>query len=146
MTVSSRLWVKAVGVKLEGLKELEQKLNKRFSPVRVQKIIDKGLVAGGRKMLLMVEQEQAKYKRTGATVNEATLSDPMTIGGKRIIKIHWKGSKNRFAVIHLQEQGFHNSKGEFVSPDSKGALQRVVIEGQRVYAETVRDEIARAFR
>lgn len=94
------MWVKAVGVKLEGLKEFEQELNMLFSPERVQRIIDKALVAGGRKMVHMIKQEQAKYRETGSTVSEATLSDPMTVAGKRIVKVHWRGPKNRYAVIY----------------------------------------------
>lgn len=137
--------MKAVGVKLEGLKEFESELNRLFSPARVERIVDKALVAGGRKMLHMIKQEQAKYREAGATVSEATLSDPMTVAGKRIVKIHWRGPNRRYAVIHLQEQGFYNKDGTFNSPDSKGALQRVVIEGQKTYAKTVRDEIQRAF-
>ena len=140
------MWVKAVGVKLEGLKQFEQELNMLFSPERVQRIVDKALVAGGRKMVHMIKQEQVKYRETGSTVSEATLSDPMTVAGKRIVKVHWRGPKNRYAVVHLQEQGFHNRDGTYNNPDSKGSLQRTVIEGERVYAETVRDEIARAFR
>ncbi|WP_337227953.1 hypothetical protein [Staphylococcus succinus] len=135
-----------MGVELTGLKELESELNKMFSPERVERIIDKGLVAGGQRMLHLIKQEQAKYRETGSTVSEATLSDPMTIGGQRVVKIHWRGPNKRYAIIHLQEQGFYNRDGSYNSPASKGALQRVVIEGRKVYLETVKNEFQRAFR
>lgn len=135
-----------MGVKFTGLKELEQELTEKFSPEKMQRIVDKALVAGGRRVLHVVKQQQAKYRDTGATVSEATLSDPMTLNGQRIVKIHWRGPKNRYSIIHLQENGFYNKDGTFNNPPSKGALQRAIIEGKEVYFQTVKSELEKEFR
>ncbi|WP_426803774.1 hypothetical protein [Staphylococcus capitis] len=34
------------------------------------------------------------FKDTGESVEETTLSKPMTISGVRTVKIHWRGPKN----------------------------------------------------
>lgn len=134
-----------MGVKFTGLKELEQELMKQYNPVRMERIIDKALIAGAKRMLHIVKQTQSKYKNTGATVSETTISEPMTLNGRRVVKIHWRGPDNRYAVIHLQEEGFYNKDGTFNSPDSKGALQRAVIEGREVYFQTIKSELEKEF-
>lgn len=134
-----------MGVKFTGLKELEQELMKQYNPARMEKIIDKALIAGAKRILHIIKQEQSKYRETGATVSEATISEPMTLRGERIVKVHWRGPKNRYAIIHLQEQGFYNRDGTFNSPDSKGALQRAIIEGREVYAQTIKSELEKHF-
>lgn len=133
-----------MGVKFEGLKELERQLEQTYGETNMQRIIDKALVAGAKRVLHIVKQEQAKYRKTGATVSEATISEPMTIGGERIVKIHWRGPKNRYAIIHLQENGFYNKDGTFNNPDSKGALQRAILEGKQVYYQTIKSELEKS--
>lgn len=130
-----------MGIKFEGLKSLEKELNDKYGKENMQRIIDKALVAGGNRILHIIKQEQAKHRDTGATVREATLSEPLESGGGRIVKIHWKGPENRYALIHLQEQGFYNRDGTFNNPSSKGLLQRAIASGREIYFQTVSQEM-----
>lgn len=130
-----------MGVEIRGMKELERELNVRYGQSNMNAIIDKALVAGGHKVLAIIKAEQSKYKDTGETVREAKLSEPMWIGGERVVKIHWRGPRDRWRIIHLQESGFYNKDGSFNSPKSKGALQRAMVAGREVYFLTIKKEL-----
>lgn len=132
-----------MSLKVTGMRELEKQIEQKLGHAKMREIQDEALKDGGQVILKMIKAEQSKYADTGATVNEATLSVPMWIKGERIVKIHWKGSMERYRIIHLQERGFWTKDGSYYNPKSKGALQRVMQRGRAAYFQSVHDRVKR---
>ncbi|ASE38010.1 hypothetical protein CD039_01645 [Staphylococcus argensis] len=83
------------------------------------------------------------FEDTGESVRETTISKPMTIGGVRVVKIHWQGPKQRYRIIHLNEFGHFDRSGKWVNTKGKGVIERAMREGREVYFRTVKDELKR---
>ncbi|MGY3717187.1 hypothetical protein ACWE42_16875, partial [Sutcliffiella cohnii] len=105
-----------MSVKIKGINQLIKNLEKRFGPENVQRISDKALIAGAEVFVKELKIQFQTFKDTGASISEITISKPLVVDGKRLIKIHWKGPKNRYRIIHLNEWGTINNP----NPRGKG--------------------------
>lgn len=81
------------------------------------------------------------FKDTGESVEETTLSKPMTISGVRTVKIHWRGPKQRYRIIHLNEYGHFDRLGKWVNTAGKGVIENAMREGRETYFRTVKEEM-----
>ena len=68
------------------------------------KVQDKALIAGAKVIVEEVKQLKPS-KDTGALINEVSFSKPEWINGKRTITVYWRGSKDRYKIVHLIEYG-----------------------------------------
>ncbi|GGA99637.1 hypothetical protein ERX37_05475 [Macrococcus hajekii] len=131
-----------MAVKVEGIKELEAQLEKRFGKAHSQRWIDKGLIAGAKIVKKAVFEHFNEFKDTGASQREITISDPVTLNGVRTVKIYWKGPNDRFKIIHLNEFGTIKNP----NPDGKGAVERALREARETYFKVVKSEVAKYLR
>lgn len=128
-----------MGVDISGNDQLASELERRLGAVRMQQIVDKALIAGAKKFVQEMKQEFQGFKDTGATINEITISDPMTISGVRTIKIYWKGPDDRYRIIHLNEWGTVKNP----NPKGKGAIARTMKNAANAYREVIKQELRR---
>ena len=131
------------GARLKGLKELEQELEKRFGKQNAQRISDEALKAGAKVFVEALTFEFAttphKGYSEGATIDEITISDPVTINGVRTVRVHWRGPDGRYRIIHLNEFGTINNP----NPPWKGVIARTMQKAERAYRNAIKEAIER---
>ncbi|WP_353423658.1 hypothetical protein PYH68_05685 [Staphylococcus xylosus] len=130
-----------MSVSIKGDKEIIAYLEKKFGKSATKRITDFALTKGGQKVVQIMKSNMKSFKDTGESVSETSLSKPMTIGGVRTVKIHWRGPKQRYRIIHLNEYGHYDRSGKWVNTAGKGVIERAMREGRETYFRTVKEEI-----
>ncbi|MBU6132150.1 hypothetical protein BU100_07195 [Staphylococcus xylosus] len=130
-------------ISVKGDKEIIAYLEKKFGKSATKRITDFALTKGGQKVVQIIKRDMGSFKDTGESVSETSLSKPMTIGGVRTVKVHWRGPKQRYRIIHLNEFGHYDRSGKWVNTAGKGVIERAMREGRETYFRTVKEEIRR---
>lgn len=130
-------------ISVKGDKEIIAYLEKKFGKSATKRITDFALTKGGQKVVQIIKRDMGSFEDTGESVSETSLSKPMTIGGVRTVKIHWRGPKQRYRIIHLNEFGHYDRSGKWVNTAGKGVIERAMREGRETYFRTVKEEIRR---
>lgn len=130
-------------ISVKGDKEIIAYLEKKFGKSATKRITDFALTKGGQKVVQIIKRDIGSFKDTGESVSETSLSKPMTIGGVRTVKVHWRGPKQRYRIIHLNEYGHYDRSGKWVNTAGKGVIERAMREGRETYFRTVKEEIRR---
>lgn len=128
-----------MGVSVTGNSQLERELMRRLGSQRTQQIVDRALLAGARVFVYELKSQFESFKDTGASINEITISQPVTVGGARTVKIFWRGPKGRYRVIHLNEWGTVNNP----NPEGKGAIARALRNAAETYRNAIKQELRR---
>ena len=123
-----------MSVKIKGQKKLLADLEQRFGAKHVQRISDMALIKGAQVFKKELENQFQSFRDTGASIDEITISEPMISNGTRMVKIHWKGPKGRYRIIHLNEWGTVNNP----NPKGKGAVARVIRNAEKEYARVIK--------
>lgn len=123
-----------MGVAISGMAELARELERRFGQERAQQIGDEALLAGARVFVQELEQQLETFRDTGATVREVTIAQPATIGGIRVVRVHWKGPDGRYRIVHLNEWGTVKNP----NPKGKGAIARALKNSKKEYRAAVK--------
>lgn len=132
-----------ITINVEGIEQTIEDLESLFGSMNLQKIKDNALKEGAAFMRDKIHEAQLKTADTGAMASEVTFSDPKTIDGQRTVTIHWRGPDNRYAVVHLVENGFHDRSGKFIRPAAYGQLENVLAANRTRYIKIVQSSIAR---
>ena len=130
-------------VTVKGDKEIIAYLEKKYGKSATKRITDLALTKGGQKVVQIIKNNIKSFKDTGESVEETTVSKPMTINGVRTVKIHWRGPKQRYRIIHLNEYGHFDRAGKWVNTAGKGVIENAMREGRETYFRTVKEEIRR---
>ncbi|MFO3694438.1 hypothetical protein WER97_12105 [Staphylococcus felis] len=128
-----------MAIKIKGMKELERELENRYGKAKMKRIVDESLIIGGNVIVQKIKSNFEEFKDTGASKAEVTLSKPFTLNGVRTIKIHWKGPKERYRIIHLNEFGTIKNP----NPRGKGAVERALRSGKEAYFQAVKQRLKR---
>ena len=128
-------------VKVKGDKEIIAYLEKKYGKSATKRITDFALTKGGQKVVQIIKNNMKSFKDTGESVEETTVSKPMTINGVRTVKIHWRGPKQRYRIIHLNEYGHFDRAGKWVNTRGKGVIENAMREGRETYFRTVKEEM-----
>lgn len=128
-----------IHVEVNGVQELNDRLEARFGKVALQRIVDKALLAGAGVIKRELESSFQSFKDTGASIREITISEPMTLNGIRTVAIYWSGPRERYSIIHLNEFGTIKNP----RPRGKGAIERAMRAGQEAYFNAVQKELVR---
>lgn len=132
-----------MSVEVRGVQELQRELEQRFGEANMKRISDNALREAAQYFLLELKKELATFSgvpgTTGATVDEAQLTEPYDKAGVRTISVHWRGPKNRYRIIHLNEYGTVKNP----NPKGKGAIARALKNAEGKYRETIKNAIAR---
>lgn len=127
-------------VTVDGVDEVNAELEKRFGVTNMARIVDKALLAGAQVIKRELETNFESFKDTGASKDEITISEPMTLNKIRTVIIYWSGPKKRYTIIHLNEFGTIKNP----SPRGKGAIERALRAGQTEYLRVIKEEIGRS--
>ncbi|MDX8288837.1 HK97-gp10 family putative phage morphogenesis protein [Metabacillus indicus] len=122
-----------MSMSVTGLKELLRNIEDLYGKQRMQTISDKALKKGAAVFVAALKREFLDFKDTGASIEEITLSQPMNVRGVRTIKVHWKGPKGRYRIIHLNEYGTVKNP----NPKGKGAVARAMRNAESAYRATI---------
>jgi len=128
-------------IKMKGDKEIIAYLEKNYGKSATKRITDFALTKGGQKVVQIIKNNMKSFKDTGESVEETTVSKPMTINGVRTVKIHWRGPKQRYRIIHLNEYGHYDRSGKWVNTAGKGVIENAMREGRETYFKTVKEEM-----
>lgn len=127
-------------VTVDGVDEVNAELEKRFGVTNMARIVDKALLAGAQVIKRELETNFESFKDTGASKDEITISEPMTLNKIRTVVIYWSGPRKRYTIIHLNEFGTIKNP----SPRGKGAIERALRAGQTEYLRVIKEEIGRS--
>ena len=122
-----------MSVSISGLRELLAGLEEQFGAQHVQRISDRALSEGAQVFVTELKQQFQSFRDTGASIEEITVSEPHTVNGYRTVVIHWKGPKNRYGIIHINEWGSVKNP----NPRGKGAIARALRNAEREYRKTI---------
>ena len=128
-------------VTVKGDKEIIAYLEKKYGKSATKRITDFALTKGGQKVAQIIKNNMKSFKDTGESVEETTVSKPMMINGVRTVKIHWRGPKQRYRIIHLNEYGHFDRAGKWVNTAGKGVIENAMREGRETYFRTVKEEM-----
>lgn len=132
-------------MKIHGVNRLLQELDQKFGKKRIDNITDEALTMGA----LVFGMELRRQLRTfsdgtgysqGYTVDELTISPPdANAHGHRSIMVFWRGAKERYRIIHLNEWGtIRNPR-----PRGKGKIAKAMELSRLAYGRAIRDSLRR---
>jgi len=135
-----------MAVEIKGLKKIEKELERRFGRENVQRISDNALKRGAD---VFVDELKSQYHsvnwagyETGAIIDEITVSEPYWSNDTRMVRVHWEGPKNRFAIVHLNEFGTVNNP----NPPAKGTIAKAMRSAEKAYRTAIRKEVEKIAR
>ncbi|MDW8515822.1 HK97-gp10 family putative phage morphogenesis protein [Priestia flexa] len=128
-----------MSVEVTGLNQLLSTLEKKYGPAAVQRISDQALKEGAKAFVRELKLQFELFKDTGGSIEEITISKPMTIAGARTIKVHWRGPKGRYRIIHLNEWGTVKNP----NPKGKGAIARALRNAEKAYQAALLNAVRR---
>ncbi len=128
-----------MSVNITGNSQLLRQLEQHLGEQRIQQISDRALLAGADVFVRELKQQFETFKDTGESIEEITISEPMTVSGVRTVNIHWKGPKGRYRIIHLNEWGTVNNP----NPRGKGAIAKAMRSAADAYRNAIKEEIRR---
>lgn len=131
-----------MSVKIRGMKKLMDDLERHLGKVKMQHVTDQALKAGAKVFVEELKRQLETFKDEGYTIEEVTISEPFTLNGERLIKIHWKGPHGRYRIIHLNEWGTVKNP----RPRGKGKIALALRNAEKEYARVVRKAIREGFR
>ncbi|PWU68315.1 hypothetical protein [Gracilibacillus dipsosauri] len=123
-----------MSVKIKGLPKLLAQLEQKLGQQALQRISDKALIEAANEFVKVLKQEFEKFKDTGASIEEITITGPYWENGVRTIKVHWRGPDGRYRIIHLNEWGTINNP----NPAGKGAIARALKNSEKAYGDAVK--------
>lgn len=126
-----------MSVKIEGLNSLMSELENKLGPEHMQQVSDNAIKSGANVFVKELKSQFARFADTGASKDEITVSDPMTEGGARKVKVYWKGPHNRYRIIHLNEFGTVKNP----NPDGKGAIAKAMRSAESAYKQAIEQSL-----
>ncbi|WP_230200105.1 hypothetical protein [Bacillus niameyensis] len=115
------------------LKELEM----RFGEQGMRRISDQALEDAAKEFVKELISQFQSFKDTGGSIDEITISDIYVENGVRTIRIHWKGPKGRYRIIHLNEWGTIKNP----NPAGKGKIAKAMKSSEKAYRDAVKKAI-----
>lgn len=128
-----------MSLNFRGNSELLKELERHLGVQRIQQISDRALLAGANVFVRELKHQFETFKDKGESIKEITISQPTTVRGARTVKIHWRGPKGRYRIIHLNEWGTVNNP----NPRGKGAIAKAMRNAADMYREIIKREIRR---
>ncbi|HEY4601258.1 MAG TPA: hypothetical protein VIG73_08315 [Cerasibacillus sp.] len=122
-----------MSVEFTGVNKLLSELERKLGKSNIQRVSDKALTEGAKVFVAELKRQFETFKDTGASIDEITISKPMTVARKRIVKIYWRGPKGRYRIIHLNEWGTINNP----NPRGKGKIALALRNAEKAYRDTI---------
>lgn len=130
-----------MSVEINGLNKLINQLESKFGQDHMQKVSDDALKSGADVFVKELRSQFDKFANTGASRDEITVSEPMTEGGVRKIKVYWEGPRDRYRIIHLNEYGTVKNP----NPEGKGAIAKSLRSSRQAYKGAIEKAVKEGF-
>lgn len=127
-----------MSVEVKGVHQMLREIGEQYGEIKMLKAQDKALNKGAKYFMSVLKENFEVFRDTGASIHEITKTEPYTIhGNTRMVKVHWHGSMNRYAIIHLNEWGTIKNP----NPRGKGAIARTMFMTEKPYQEIVKQSL-----
>ena len=126
-----------MSVEITGLDELLRTLENRYGAANMQRLNDRALLKGADVFVRELKRNFERFKDTGASIEEITISEPRTVVGVRMVTIHWRGPRGRYRIIHLNEWGTVKNP----NPRGKGAIARSIRNAENAYRNAIKESL-----
>jgi hypothetical protein len=128
-----------MSVKIRGLSKLLNELERRLGKEGMQRISDKALMDAAKEFVKVLKQEISsrpdKGFAEGGTIDEIEIFGPISDkSGVRTVIVRWRGPRERYRIIHLNEWGTINNPG----PPRRGAIALAMKNSEKAYRDAVR--------
>ena len=120
---------------IRGLDQMLREVETRLAGEAAQRLKDEALKAGAAVFKKELISQLQTFRDTGATVDEVQFSEPEWVNGERVVKVFWKGPRNRYAIIHLNEFGTIKNP----NPRGKGKIALALRNSEKAYRAAVRE-------
>ncbi|MCD8825427.1 MULTISPECIES: hypothetical protein [Staphylococcus] len=127
-----------MSVEIKGTHNMLRKIREQYGEVKMLKVQDEALKIGSKYVVGVMKENFEVFKDTGESINEISVTSPYYIYGKvRMVKLHWEGSMNRYAIIHLNEYG----SVKHPNPRGKGAIARTMFMAEKPYKKIIKETL-----
>lgn len=127
-----------MSVEIKGVHQMLRQIDEAYGEAKMLRAQDKALNKGVKYFVSVLKANFEVFRDTGSSISEITVTDPYFIHGRtRMVKVHWQGSKNRYAIIHLNEWG----SIKHPNPRGKGAIARTMFTTERPYREIIKQSL-----
>ena len=133
-----------MSVKVTGQKKLMADIEKHLGKATMQKVTDAALIAGAKvfvkelRIQVKTFSDKTGYSE-GHTYDEITITKPYTKSGVRMVSVHWRGPKDRYRIIHLNEWGTVQNP----NPRGKGKIAAALRNAEKAYRSTIIQHLRR---
>ena len=128
-----------MGVKIEGLEEIEIDIYKLYSRPSMNKAEKKAIQAGGNFIRNKIATNLNRVKDTGELAVGTDLRNPNKVGSEMIGNIYWRGDHKSLAYIN--EHGHYLKNGSFYKPRGAGTVNTVLRYYNEQYFDIIKREM-----
>lgn len=132
-----------MSVEFKGMDGILRELEKRCGARKVNQITNKALKKASEVVKDDLVQAFGSFADTGASQNEIVISTPRRIEGVKRVKLGWNGPKDRWRMIHLNENGY-TKVGRRITPRGMGTIRKTVASSEKKFLEIAEDELRRS--
>ena len=127
-----------MSVDVKGVHQMLRQIGEKYGEDQMLKAQDKALNKGSKYFVSVLKANFEVFRDTGESIHEVSVTAPYYVHGKtRMVKVHWHGSMNRYAIIHLNEWGTIKNP----NPRGKGAIARTMFMTQRPFREIIKQSL-----
>lgn len=127
-----------MSVEIKGTHQMLRKIGEKYGEANMLKAQDKALNNGAKYFTSVLKSNFEVFRDTGASIGEITVTDPYFIhGNTRMVKVHWEGARNRYAIIHINEWGSVKKP----NPRGKGAIARTMFTTEMPYRSIIKETL-----
>ena len=112
-----------MSVEIRGMDEVLNKLSEKLSERQLSRAENAALKPAGEYVKAEVKSAVSAFSDTGAETNEVMVGKAHKVAGRNVVRVGWKGPKNRYAIVHLNEFGYTRG-GKHFTPRGFGVLQK----------------------
>lgn len=128
-----------MSISVQGQADILRALEAKLGKSRTTRVVNKALRNTGDDIVEIVKESVDYYRKTGATYDEVVKSRiKLSPKGVKGIDVGWRGDKNRWRLVHLNEFGYTRF-GKYVRPRGMGAVQRAADKSKEVALKKMKD-------
>lgn len=127
-------------IEVTGTGQVMNEIEKKFGNKQMNKLSTRALRKAAEMFLTELKKELSSVNgpyRTGATVEEAELHGPVKGRRGTMYVIRWRGPKDRYRLIHINEWGTVKNP----NPPLKGAIARMMKNVEKRYYKRIEKEL-----
>ncbi|WP_430534468.1 hypothetical protein [Listeria rocourtiae] len=120
------------------LKEFE----KRYGQRKINQITTEALEEASKVVKKDMQEAFKTFADTGASKDEIIITFPRIVGGVKQVKLGWNGPKDRWRLIHLNENGYTKT-GRRYTPKGMGTIRKTIVVSKGDFLVAVRKALIR---